>query len=51
MRLLIEEGILWMIEGGWLDLLSTYRGSLFGFLKGENVSFFKSKVRSRKLTT
>ena len=36
MRLLIDLGICFNMEGGWLDLLSTWSGTSLGFLNGMN---------------
>ena len=48
MRLLVIDGSCLIIDGGWLDFESIYRGVLFSFLKGKYVPVFKLKETSEK---
>jgi len=49
--LLIESSMLCSIEGGWLDLICTYVGLLFGLLNGLYFPAYRSRRTSRKFTT
>ena len=48
MQLLVIDGSCLIIDGGWLDFESIYRGVLFSFLKGKYVPVFKLKETSEK---
>ena len=48
--LLILSGMFFMMFGGWLLSLWTYKGVLFGFIKGLLTPVLRSIVMSRKST-
>ena len=43
----IERGICFVMEGGWLDSLCMYNGSLFGLMKVLYDSFSRLRVKSK----